>query len=89
MERDLKAAQASGDIATILSLMAKSTALTPSDYINKTIGTLLYLYYTYSSYFHFKPRDLEDLVDGLLYISARQYQEKQEWEQAQRRARSK
>lgn len=77
MQENLKAAAASGDIATLLKLMANTSELTAEDYIQKTIGNLLFTYYTYLHYFHLKPVDLEDLVDGLLFIASKQYVEKQ------------
>ena len=61
--------------------MAQTSALTPSDYIKKTIGNILFTYYTYLKYYHLKPRDLDDLVDGLLYMEAQQYQEEQSFKQ--------
>lgn len=70
------AAQA-GDIATLLRLMAQTASLTPADFIKKTVGNILFVYYTYLKYFALRPKDLEDLVDGLLFIEARQFLEKQ------------
>ena len=57
--------------------MAKTADLTPSDFIKKTIGKLLFTYYAYIKYFTLRPRDMEDLVDGLLFIEARNFLEKQ------------
>lgn len=45
----------------------------PSDFIKQTVGTILYVYYTYVKYFTLRPRDLDDLVDGLLYIDTQQF----------------
>ena len=56
--------------------MAKSADLTPTDFIQKTVGNLLYIYYFYVDRFKLKPRDLEDLVDGLLYIDANNFLQK-------------
>ena len=75
-------AQAAGDIATILRLMAKASELTPEDFIKKTIGSLLFIYYAFVSKFNCRPKDLMDMVDGLLFIEANNFVEKQQFEKS-------
>lgn len=82
MLRDqVKQAQATGDIGTLLRLMAQTASITPADYIKKTLGTIMFLYYQYARYFRLRPVDLEDMVDGLLYISTSNFLEKRELEE--------
>lgn len=57
----------------MIRLMATAASLTPEDFIKKTVGNILFLYYTYLNYFKNKPRDIEDIVDGLLFIEATDY----------------
>ena len=73
--RDLKAA--SGDISALLKLIVKSSQMTPEDFIQKTVGSLLYVYYIYLDTFKMIPVDIDDLIDGLLYIEARNYTQEQ------------
>lgn len=77
LRQQIAAAQVSGDIGTILHLMAKTSELTPSDFISKTVGSILFVYYVYLENFHIKPEDLEDMVDGLLYLDAHNFIQKQ------------
>ena len=60
--------------------MAQTASLTPEDFIKKTIGNLLFTYYSYVDRFHIKPKDLEDLVDGLLYIMSAGFIQKKQIE---------
>ena len=69
----MQVAAAANDIATIMKLVASSSALKPADFVKKTVGSLLFIYYSYIDRFHVKPRDLDDLMDGLLYVEARTY----------------
>lgn len=73
LQQSIAAAQAAGDIATILKLVASTTELTPADFISKTLGKLRYLYYIYLSTFHARPLDLIDMIDGILYIDVESF----------------
>ena len=73
IRKELAAAQAAGDISTILRIVASSSSLTVTDYIQKTCGSLLFLYYSYVDKFHQRPVDIEDMMDGLLYLDAKGY----------------
>ena len=83
LEREIKAAVATGNIGAVVKLIAETSAQTPTDFIKKTVGSLFFFYYTYIQFFHTRPLDIDDMVDGALYIEARNYQE----EQARRKAR--
>lgn len=69
----IAAAQATGDIATIIKLVTSTSKLTTTDFIQKTCGSLLFLYYTYVDKFKQLPVDIDDMVDGLLYFDAKNY----------------
>jgi len=73
VEQELAAASASGDVSTILRIIASTSSLTASDYIKKTCGGLLFLYYTYVDKLHQRPVDMIDMIDGLLYLDAKGY----------------
>ena len=66
-------AAGAGDISQLLSIIADTASLTVNDFINKTIGPLKMLYYLYIDKFHMCPTDLEELVDGLLYLDVKEY----------------
>lgn len=83
----MRAAQAAGDISTLLSLIATTAELTPADFIKKTVGNVLFVYYIYLKYFRVKPIDLLDLIDGLLFIEAQDYLESSVRKEAQAQAR--
>ena len=73
IQQELTAAQAAGDIATIISIIASTSSLTVGDYIKKTCGSILFLYYTYVDRLHQRPVDMTDMIDGLLYLDAKGY----------------
>lgn len=73
VQRDMAAAQATGDIATLLRIITQSSSLTTEDFIKKTCGGLLFVYYVYLKELHTTPVDIEDLVDGLLFLDAQGY----------------
>lgn len=70
---EMKAASEAGDISTLLRIITKSSSLTTEDYIKKTIGIVRFMYYMYIDKLHVRPKDLIDMVDGLLYLDARTY----------------
>lgn len=69
----MQAAAAAGDIATIARIISGSSALTPTDFIQKTVGSILFLYYMYVDKLHVRPVDLDDWIDGMLYFDAKSY----------------
>ena len=70
-------AQAIGDISTVLSIIVSSSSLTTTDYVKKTCGGILFLYYTFVENLHIRPVDLNDLIDGILFLDAKNYITKQ------------
>ena len=78
LERDAKAAAASNNIAGLLSLMVQASSQTTEDYVSKLIGGIRFMYYSFVDKFHTRPKDVEDLVDGMLYMDAVNYIEKKE-----------
>lgn len=75
--RDIAAAEASGDIQAVLRAMFAATSMTTEDYVRNTIGSAVMLYYVYLDKFRQRPRDLEDIIDALLYLDAKAYITKQ------------
>lgn len=73
-------AQATGDISTILHIISQTSGLTVEDFIKKTCGGLLFLYYMYISKLHVRPVDIDDLVDGILFLDAKSYITKKQLE---------
>lgn len=73
----MKVAAETGNISAIMQIISLSSSLKPADFIKKSVGSLLFIYYTYVDKFHIRPRDMEDLVDGLLYMDAYGYIEEQ------------
>lgn len=69
----MQQAQATGDIAALLHIVTSTSAMTTSDFIQKTCGSILFLYYSFVDRLRVRPTSLDDLVDGLLYLDAKQY----------------
>ena len=85
IQDEISMAQARGDISTILSLVTSSSNLTAADFIKKSCGGLLFMYYSFVENLHVRPTDINDLVDGLLYMDARGYINKQHMDKLQQR----
>jgi hypothetical protein len=66
----------SQDISSIIRLIARANILSPAEYIKRTIGTLMFTYYTYVDNLHSHPKDLDELIDGLLYLDAKAFSQK-------------
>jgi hypothetical protein len=75
---EIQSAQMAGDIATIMRLVVSTSQKTTADFIKETCGSLLFLYYTYVDKLHSRPVDIDDLVDGILYLDAKHYIEQKE-----------
>lgn len=73
IKQEIAAAQAAGDISTIVRIITRTSKLTTEDFIKKTCGGLLFLYYTYVEKIHARPIDLKDLIDGILFLDAKGY----------------
>lgn len=80
----MQAASSSGDISALLNLIVSSSALKPEDFIKQTVGSVLFVYYVYMDTFKQKPSDLDDLIDGLLYIDSKNYMQEQAIKEAKR-----
>lgn len=89
MSRNLETAAKAGDISAIIAVLTQTSELKPEEYIKKTVGNTLFVYYVYLNRFHTAPRDLEDLVDGLLYIDAQNYIDMRAHQQAMQEAESR
>lgn len=74
----MAAAQVVGDISTIIKIIARTSGLTVEDFIKKTCGSLLFMYYAYLKKFQVRPVDMDDMIDGLLFLDAEHYVQKQQ-----------
>ena len=74
----MRTAAATGNISALLSLITQTSALSPADYIKKTVGNLMFIYYNFLDNYKQRPMDIDDLVDGILYIGARNYIQERE-----------
>jgi hypothetical protein len=68
------------DIGAILKTLTRAMKTTPTDYIQKTVGSMMYLYYSFVDNLHSRPRDFDDFIDGLLYLEAKAYSHKYDME---------
>lgn len=56
-----------------LRLAMTANKKTPYEIVSDTVGSVLYLYYLYIDGFQgVRPLDMDDLIDGLLYLDVRQ-----------------
>lgn len=74
----MRLASARGDIGAILNIIATTSVLPPADFIKKTVGGILFMYYLYVDNLHVHPVDIDDLIDGTLYLDAKEYIIKQQ-----------
>lgn len=56
----------------MLSLIVNASELPIEDFIDQTLGSMRYLYYVYLNKFHVVPIDMDDMIDGLMYIDIEQ-----------------
>lgn len=70
-------AVSTGNISAILNQIIDASTLTEDDFIEKTVGNLRFLYYSYLDTFHNRPKDIVDMIDGLLYIECKSYIQQQ------------
>ena len=73
IKQELAAAQAAGDISTLVRIITQTSKMTTEDFIKKTCGGLLFLYYMYVEKLHVRPLDMDDMIDGLLFLDAKNY----------------
>ena len=73
IKQELAAAQAASDISAIVRIITQTSKMTTEDFIKKTCGGLLFLYYMYVEKLHVRPLDMDDMIDGLLFLDAKNY----------------
>ena len=73
LEEEISIAIEAVDISSLLNTICSASSLTSEDFIKKTCGALLFMYYTYLDKFHQCPMDVDDLIDGMLYLDAKGY----------------
>ncbi len=69
----IQTAARAGDIAQVMFLISRASTRSPTEFIQDSVGSLLFLVYLFEDSFKHEARDLDDLVDGLLYLDARSY----------------
>lgn len=74
----MEMAAATGNISAILNQIVDASSLTVDDYVQKSLGFIRHTYYLFVDIFHTRPKDLIDMVDGLLYIECKGYMITQE-----------
>lgn len=57
----------------MISLITESCNRTPGEFISDSLGATMFMVFLYEDTFKHEASDMEDLVDGLLYIDARNY----------------
>ena len=77
IKREMEMASMRGDISALLNLVVSTSSMTAADFIKKSCGGLLFMYYTVVEQLHTRPVELIDMVDSLLYLDAKRYIEKQ------------
>ena len=73
IEEEISTAIAAADISSLLNTIVQASSITTEDFIKKTCGALLFMYYTYLDKFHQYPLDIDDIIDGMLYLDAKGY----------------
>lgn len=73
-------------LTTILDAITTSNDLTVDEYTETLMGHLRNAYYVYVDVFHVYPRDMEELVDGLLYVDIKNYATEMDMKEQQRKA---
>lgn len=80
LKEQIALASAAGDIGTIISLITQASSLPTEDYVATIMGGTRFMYYSFLNRFHVRPLDMEDMVDGMLFMDAYRYIEKKEYE---------
>lgn len=88
LEEQVKTAAATQNIGALLSLLVETSSLSPADYIKKTVGNLMFIYYCFLDNYKTRPVDIDDLVDGILYIGSRNYIQEKEIQKIRNRAQN-
>ena len=57
-----------------MSLLCQSTERSINDLVDVSVGPMVMSYFVFVDSLHVKPKDLEELVDGLLYLDLKNLQ---------------
>lgn len=68
-----KLREAQNDVTALIELMCSASEMSPTEAIDNTVGIMMHLYYVYLGEYHVRPSDMDDLVDGVLYVEAKGY----------------
>jgi hypothetical protein len=69
----MEAAARSGDVTTLMRLMTGGRSKSNSDIIKKCMTVLEFFYYQYFDSFGDRPRDIDDLIGGIIFIELKAY----------------
>ena len=75
-QAEMAAASAAGDIRSLVSLICQTAERKIEDLIDVTTGPLVFAYYVYMETFHERPQNLDDFVDGLMFLDIKGIQMK-------------
>ena len=84
----LKQAALAGDISTVISLITQASVRSPGEFIRDSLGSLMFMVYLFEDTFKHEARDMEDLVDGLLYLDAKNYTREAEMRASQQQTQA-
>jgi hypothetical protein len=77
----LGAAEREGDGRRMLEIAFGVLTKSDGDIIGETLGAYQYMYFTFLERFRREPREIDDLIDGLIYIELNAYFEKKALQQ--------
>lgn len=52
----------------MLNAALQANRVTFKDKVDQTIGAYKYFYYKYIEHYHLIPKDLDDIIDGIVYM---------------------
>lgn len=73
LRKQLELAQSTNNITALMNIIVGASSLSEDDYIRKTLGALRLYYYMFLDLFHVRPRDMIELIDGVLYSDIKSY----------------
>ena len=66
------------DVSALLSIIVQASTRSPEEFVEESLGSLMFLVFLYMDTFKQEPETLDDLVDGMLYIDSRNYMEERQ-----------
>jgi hypothetical protein len=69
----LEAAKAAGNAAAMLNIIFSANKKTGDEIVKESLGDLTFFYYQYMDTFKRCPKDVDDMVDGIIYLELKVY----------------